>query len=262
MIFKMRNLFFLLFVVVLGASCVPNKKIVYLQKGDELNESFPKDTVLRVYDLADYEYRIQPEDILSIRFESLTDEEYDFFSRSNIQNSTNAANIAVNGHLVDKHGTINLPEIGKVEVAGLTVHQIRDTLQEITTQYLRAPVVNVRLLNFRITLLGEVNSEGTVNSYNNRISIMEAVGLGGGLTELADRSKVKVIRQQRGQTEVLYVNLLNENLMQESSFFVHQNDIIIVPPLKQRPFRRYFGQNVALFLSSVSTLLLIINLVK
>ncbi|GAA0193022.1 hypothetical protein GCM10009122_55950 [Fulvivirga kasyanovii] len=233
-----------------------------MQKGDELNESFPKDTVLRVYDLADYEYRVQPEDILSIRFSSLTKEEFDIFSQTNAQNTTtNIGAISLSGYLVDKEGMIQFPEIGKVKVGGRTVHEIKDFLQELAADYLTQPVVNVRLLNFRVTLLGEVNSQGTINTYNNNMTMMEAIGLANGLTDLADRKNVKVIRQISGNNEVLYVNLLDEQYLQNSSFFVHQNDIIIVPPLKQRPFRKYFGQNVALFLSSASTLLLIINLI-
>lgn len=258
----MRNYIFLLFIVVLGASCVPNKKIVYLQHADELDKNFPADTVLRRYDLADYEYRVQPEDVLSIRFSSLTKEEFDIFSQSNAQNVlTNVSAISLSGYLVDREGMIEFPEVGKVKVAGLTIHQIKEVLQELAADYITQPVVNVRLLNFRITLLGEVNRQGTISTYNNNMTMMEAVGLADGLTDLADRKNIKIIRQISGQSQVLYVNLLEEQYLSDPSFFVHQNDIIIVPPLRQRPFRKYFGQNIALFLSSASTLLLIINII-
>ncbi len=155
---------------------------------------------------------------------------------------------------------IEFPAIGKVEVAGLTIHEVASKLKELANDYVQEPVVKVRLLNFRVTVLGEVNAEGIVQNFNNRLTVMEAIALAGGLGEVADRSNVKIIRQREGHSEVLYVNLLEERFMTSDYFFLHQNDIIIVSPLKQRPFRRYFGQNVSLFLTSVSTLLLIINL--
>ncbi len=253
-------------LILLGlffASCVPNRKIVYLQKGNELKGEVVLDSVQRDYNLSDYEYRIQPEDILSIRFESLAKDEFDIFARNESQlAASNVNTLLINGYLVDKQGNIEFPELGKIAVEGLTLHEVQQRLKILAANYVKEPVVNIRLLNFRVTILGEVNGEGTISSYNNRLTLMETIGLSGGLTDLADRSKVKIIRQNGGKSEILYVNLLDEGLMDSKYFFVHQNDIIIVPPLKQRPFRRYFGQNIGLFLSSISTLLLIVNLIK
>ncbi|MBL6444750.1 polysaccharide export protein [Fulvivirga sp. 29W222] len=257
----MRNLIFLLFIVVLGVSCVPNRKIVYLQKGNELKEEFPKDTVIRIYNLDNYEYRLQPEDIISVRFKSLTLDEFDIFSDQEIVGGGNFNSQILGGYLVDKDGNVGFPELGKVKVAGLTLHETQEKLQKMVEAYLEQPSVKVRLLNFRVTVLGEVNAEGTVNTFNNRMTIMEAIGQAGGLGELADRSNVKVIRQGNGMSEIIYVNLLDESLMNSTYFFAHQNDIIIVPPLKQRPFRRYFGQNLSIFVSSLSVLLLTITLI-
>ncbi len=257
-----KLLAFILLATLCFASCVPNKKVVYLQKGDELKEEVVTDSILRTYNLNNYEYHIQPEDILSVRIESLTQEEYDIFSFQENTIGANNQNLLLTGHLVDKKGNINFPQIGDVAVMGLTIHEIEDKLQTLAATYVQDPVVKVRMLNFRATVLGEVNSEGIVQSFNNRLTIMEAIGLAGGLDDLADRSKIKIIRQENGMSKILYVNLLEEELMNSSNFFVYQNDIIIVPPLKQRPFRRYFGQNVGLILSSVSTLLLVINLIN
>ena len=254
---------FLGFLIIAGviSSCVSNKKIVYLQKGNELKEEVEYDTVVRTYNLANYEYRIQPEDILSIRFESLTLEEFNIFANQESQN-INQNNLLIGGHLVDKNGNIRFPEIGEVEVAGLTIHEIENKLVKIASSYLEEPSVKVRLLNLRISVLGEVAREGLISSLNNRITLLEALALAGGVGDLADRSKVKVIRQNDGNSEVLYVNLLDENLMNSTVFFIHPNDIIIVPPLKQRPFRKYFGQNLSIFLSTVSIILLTANLLN
>lgn len=257
-----RFFIFLVLIGLLFASCVPNKKILYLQKGDEFNSQVPRDSVLRTYNLANYQYRVQSEDILLIEIKSLTQDEFNIFSSEDNRNSINQGNLAISGFLVDQNGYITFPEIGKVSVENLTIHEIENKIFDIANNYLDAPSIKVRLLNFRITILGEVLNEGVVSTLNNRVTIFEAIGHAGGVGELADRSKVKVIRQQKGTSKVFYINLLDEEIMENDDFFVHQNDIIIVPPLKQRPFRKYFGQNLSLFVSSLSILLLTINLIN
>ena len=257
----MRFGFILILGVVVCSSCITNKKITYVQK-DDLHEELPLDSIVRSYQLQEYEYRIQPEDILSIQIESLSEREYDFLSSArNRAGGGNMQNPSLFGFLVDEQGMIEFIEEGRIQVAGLTIFEIQDQLQRIAAKYLEKPVVRVRLLNFRFTVLGEVNGEGVQNTLNNRITILEAIGLAGGLSELADRSQVKLIRQKGATTEVSYVNLLDENLMLSPYYYMHQNDILVVPPLKQRPFRRYFGQNLSLFVSTISTVLLIVTLI-
>ena len=139
----------------------------------------------------------------------------------------------------------------------MTIFEVQDTLQSIAEQYVEDPVVKVRLLNYRFTVLGEVNGESVITTQNTRVTFMEAIGMAGGLSELANRSNVKVIRQKGDEAEVFYVNLLEEEFLESEKFYVYQNDIIIVPPLQQRPIRRYYSQNLSLLLSSVSAVLFI-----
>lgn len=258
--------FWLLTFCALGmlASCVPNRKYQYLQKDDVNAKQVKLDTVTRAYNMPDFTYRIQPQDILYIRFEHLSDEEFDFFSQQqNTRINSGASNIALFGELVNENGEIEYPVVGKIKVSGLTITEIQDKLEVIAGEAgLKSPAVSVRLVNFRFTVLGEVNMEGTVTSNNNRTSVLEAIGLAGGISELADRSKIKLIRQDGGKMEVIYLNLLDENLVDSPYYFLHQSDILIVPPLKQRPFRTYFAQNMSIFISSASLILLVITLSK
>lgn len=250
-------------VLVFLSSCVENRKVLFLQKGEVNKKGMPTDTVLRSYNLVDYQYKIQPQDILYIRFQSLTAEEFDFFSKNQTQNmGANQANLVVNGDLVDDNGEVPFPVVGKVKVSEMTVFEAQEKLQKIADQYLESPVVKVRLINFRITVLGEVNKEGTVVLNTNRVSLMEAIGWAGGFTDLADRADVKLIRQQNGKARVQYINLLDEEFVNSPNYFVNQSDILIVPPLKQRPFRKYFGPNLALVTSSLALLLLTINFIQ
>lgn len=247
-------------------SCIPNRKFVYLQKDDVNKKELPTDSVVRSYDLMEYEYRIQPEDIISVRFESLTPKDFDFFNQDKTSQSTNlnlaSGNALLIGDLVDHNGDIPFPFLGKVKVSGMTIFEIQDKLQEISKQYLDHPVVKVRLINFRFTALGEVNKEGTITLQNNRVSLLEAVGLAGGMTDLADKKNIKLIRQKNGKTEIRYLNFLDEKFLQSPNYFVYQNDILVIPSLRQRPYRKYFGQNLALVISTLTLLLLSINFIQ
>jgi polysaccharide biosynthesis/export protein len=254
-------LFFVLFVVALQG-CVPNRKFVYLQKNDVNNKDIRTDTVLRQYTLHIDDYKIQPLDLLSVRIESLTDDEFDFFQKLYPVNQGSGQNPSLTGFLVDNKGEVEFPVVGRISLAGLSVFQAEEQLEKAFTNYLKSPVARVRLLNFRFTLLGEVNRESQVVSPNSRVTLMEAIGLAGGLTDLADRSSVKIIRQRGEQAEVFYVNLLQEELVGSANYYVQQNDIIVVPALRQRPFRKYGVQNVALLFSVVSIVLISVNLLQ
>lgn len=246
--------------IILLSSCVSNKKTVLLQK-DDLYKQSGKDSVLRSYNPEPFDYKVQSNDVLYVRFQTVSDDDYNFLSPNMQQSGLNAiAGGLLLGELVDENGEIGFPAVGKVKVAGLTIFEIEKKLQEVAEKYLESPVVKVRLMNYRFTMLGEVTSEGSITLSNNRVSMLEAIALGGGLGEFADRSNVKLIRQKGNQVEVQYIDLLDENFVNSPYYYVNQNDVIIVPPLKQKPFRKYFGSNFSLVLSSVSLILLVISL--
>jgi polysaccharide export outer membrane protein len=255
-------------LVVMLSSCVPNYKLVYLQKEDlKRRKEIPKDSILRTHDLSIREYRIQPLDLLSINFETLSEDndKFDFLEKLSpaSRSSGNAAsNAQLNGMLVDTDGNIDYPVLGKIKLGGLTLFQARDTLRTNAARFVTDVVVRVRMLNFRYTVLGEVNGERTVVSTNTRLNMMEAIGQAGGLSELADRTHVKVVRQNGNKAEIFYIDLLKEEFIESPYYYVQQNDVIIVPPLKQRPFRKYFTNNLAVITSSISFILFIIALIR
>ncbi|MBX7126257.1 MAG: polysaccharide biosynthesis/export family protein [Cyclobacteriaceae bacterium] len=260
----LRPTLLVLSCLLLLASCVTNKQVTLMQKNDLFKQDLKLNEVTRTYELDSFRYKIQTNDILYIRFESLTPKEFDFFSGQTPQQNLNVmGNALFFGELVNEKGEIPFPVIGKVKVAGLTIFETQEYFRKLASQYIDAPMVKVRLANYRVTLLGEVMKEGTIQLGNNRTSMLEAIGLAGGLGELADRSHLKLIRQWNGKTEVVYLNLLDEEFMRSPYYYVHQNDIVIVPPLKQRTFRKYFSQNLALVFSALSLALLVaLNLKK
>lgn len=267
-ILKMRHISLCLGLctLLLGA-CVPAKKLVYLQKEDlKDRKAVPKDTVLRTHTLNIQEYKIQPLDLLNVNFETISEDTdaFNFLSKLTPSNRAGggASNIAMNGILVNAEGEIDYAVLGKIKVSGLTIFAAKDTIQARASRFLPNVVVRVSMLNFRFTLLGEVNKEQTVTSMNTRLTMMEAIGLAGGLGELADRSHVKIIRQKGASTEVYYLDLLQEEFLESPHYYVQQNDIIIVPPLKQRTFRRYFAGNLGVAATAISLALVVITLTK
>ena len=258
------RLLFFLFIAFAAASCVTNRKYQMMQKNDVNKQNMKPDSVFRNYTVEKFDYKIQTNDILSVRFESLTPKEYDFLSKGSEANSANpfVGGALLLGDLVDERGEIPFPVVGKVKVIGLSVFEAQDYLQSVANKYLESPIVKVRLLNYRITLLGEVNKEGTITINNNRVNMLEAIGLAGGLTDLSDKTSLKLIRQNGSNTEVIYLNLKDENFVNSPYYYVYQNDVLIVPALKQRPYRKYFGQNLSLIISSLSLLIIVLNYTK
>lgn len=257
-------IFFAVVLTVVG--CVPNRKIVYLQDGDlKGRKLIPRDTVVRTHPLIISEYRIQPLDMLSIQFETLSDEsdEFNFLSKLAPQNRGGGAQgsmMALNGIFVHTDGNIEYAVLGKIKVSGLTIFEAEKNIRERALSFVPDVIVRVRMLNFRFTVLGEVNGEGVVTTMNPRLTMMEAIGMAGGLSELADRSLVKIVRQRGAETEIHYVNLLKEDFIESPYYYVQQNDVIIVPPLNQRTFRKYFVSNLGILTSAISFGLLIISL--
>jgi polysaccharide biosynthesis/export protein len=259
-------LFFGVALLVFNA-CVPAKKLVYLQKEDELKKKkdIPTDSILRSHTLALMEYRIQPLDILSVSFETLSDENdaFDFLSKLAVQQGrVGGPNAGANGIVVNTDGAIEFAVLGDIKVAGLSIFEAQDSIKAVAAKFIPDVIVRVRMLNFRFTVLGQVNGEKTVISPTTRLTMMEAIGQAGGLGELADRSRVKVIRQNGDRAEIFYVNLLEEDYLESSYYYVQQNDVIIVPPLKQRTFRQYFTSNLGIITTSISFVLLIYTLTR
>lgn len=244
--------------------CVSNRQYQILQKNDVNKRRIHPDSVFRSYSLSNFEYKIQPNDILSITFESLTEKDFDFLStKAPVNfNAVNVGGALLIGDVVDNNGEIPFPVLGKVKVAGQTIFEIQDNLQQIGTKYLESPTVKVRLVNYRANLLGQVNKEGAIVFNNNRVTILEAIGLAGGFTDLADKSSVKLLRQNGNKVDVIYLNLLDEDFVNSPYYYVYQNDVVIVPALRQRSYQKYFNQNLSIFLSTISIVLLVLNYIK
>jgi polysaccharide biosynthesis/export protein len=261
----MVRILLLVVVVVFISSCVPTKKYVLLQKNDLNRKDLPTDSIMRSYQLQLSNYKIQPQDMLSVQVETLTPDEYNFIKELNpVQGGggggggAGGGGMMMRGYFVDNAGFVEFPVIGIVKLAGLSVFEAEAKMREVLTPFLRDPVVRIRLLNFRFTFVGEMN--GQVTSFNPRISLLEAIAMAGGLPEFANRENIKIIRQRGDQADVLYVNLLDESFVASPNMYLQQNDIIVVSTLRQKQTLKYVTQNMSLILSSISFVLFFITL--
>ena len=192
---------------------MPVRKQTYLQERPGELKNYPKDTVIKSLNVEEYEYTLQPGDILSVRISSLTPEAYDFFQQAGSTGGSVGQDPLLSGYLIEPDGTIELPVVGGISVAGMNLQQARQRIFEAVNGYLKSPTVKIKLLNFNYTVLGEVSRQGTFTTFNPKYSIMEAVGMAGGLSEVADRANVKIVRRNGEQVDIAFVNLLEDNMI-------------------------------------------------
>jgi polysaccharide biosynthesis/export protein len=258
----------LLTFLVATSSCISNRDIAYLQHGREYRkpESIEKNTVVRQYDTGIAAYRLQPGDLLDIKISTRTPSAYNPFleaDRSLVpgqQISQPGSQVQSQGYLIDPDGSLHLPVIGITEVAGLTPREAEKAIALKVAEYLEDPVVRTRLLNFRFTVIGEVDREATLVSGEEQLSMLQAIGMAGGVSEFGDLSRVKVIRKNGDETTVLYVNLLSEEFLASNFYFVQPNDVLVVTPLKQRSYLKYVAPNLSILATSVSLLIGVVTL--
>lgn len=221
------------------ASCTSSKKIVYFNN--------IQDTVLtqQPYDL---EPIIQKSDLLNITVSSVNPEANIFFNTPNFTSSTAVNSGSTNnsgtpgssqpimGYLVNPDGDIKFPELGNIKAEGLTRKLLEQKItQDLTDKKLLVdPIVIVRFLNFKVTVLGEVNKPTTINVANERISILEALGLAGDLTIYGKRENVLLIREEAGKKIIHRIDLNSEKILTSPFYYLQTNDVVYVEPNRAR----------------------------
>jgi len=252
--------FLLLVILLVFSSCVPQKKILYLQKQQE------KDTTSLYSHKHPPDYRIQPRDNVYIRLFSLDEKSNLFFNKqsgsSNYNDYANDASIYLNSYSVGPDGYIDFPVVGKIMIKDLTVSQVKDVLQKLVDEYLKETVVVVKMVNFKITILGEVNHPGEFTIYQDKINFFEAISLANDLTDFGNRKKVALIRVEPGGSRVYKLDITSDNFLTSDQFYLQPNDIIYIQPLAYK--RWGFGSTFpwAIVLAGISAGLLLITYAK
>jgi len=230
------RLFFLGLLSIFLASCSSIKNIKYFSN---LPDSTKK---VKLDNLTFVEPTIQPDDILSINIQVVDPKSSEIISMGNLQSSAvgntttgSTGSQTVSGYLVDGNGFIEFPVIGKLKVVGLTTEQARELIRTNASEYYKKPSVNVRFANFKITILGEVSKPGTYVVSNEKVNILDALGLAGDLTIYGKRENVTLIRRyDNGTRELYHLDLTNSQILNSPYYYLRQNDYIIVEPSKSK----------------------------
>lgn len=214
------------------ASCVPQKKMLYLKDAEMLTENVSKDYV---NDRA-VNYRLQPGDNLFIRVMNTIDERsaaalMGDSGGSRMYYSSDAA-IYLQSYTLDEEGCIEMPLTGKISLKNLTVDEAKERLQIELDKYVNQTTIIVKLSNFNLTLLGEVTRPGMYKVYQSQINLFEAISLAGNMTNFAKKSDVRIIRQTDDGSEIITVDMGQADILSSPYYYLKPNDIIYVEPLK------------------------------
>ncbi|MBC3758973.1 polysaccharide export protein [Hyunsoonleella sp. SJ7] len=205
-----------LLALFVTTSCSSRKKVVYFQNAKDFETVVNTDT---------FTPRLKVNDIVTIYVSTFDLEAAKPF---NLVKSQTTSALELVDYIIDIEGNIDYPVLGKVKLLGLTVEEAKELFKKKLEDYLKDPIVNIRILNFRISVLGSVNKPGIYEVSGERITLLEAVALAGDLNIKAKRDNVMVIRDFNGTKTYTRVNLLNKELFNSPVYYLTQNDIVYV----------------------------------
>src|SRR5690606_13498016 len=249
---NMKQLFTAVIVLLLLSSCAPSRDMVYFNELDASRITS---------DVKIPETVIQPNDILSISVSSLSKAATEIFNIHDGAVNTETSN----GYLVSSEGNIQFPMLGTIQVAGLTKEQLQNKLEKSLSdkQLLLDPIVLIRFLNFRITVLGEVTKPAVINIPSEKVSLLEAIGLAGDLGIHARRDNVLIIREEQGQSTFERINLNSNELFTSPYYYLKSGDVVYVEPNKykliaSKPMPQWIGYG----LTGLSVVIGLITLIR
>lgn len=254
-----KPLLILIIVLLTATSCVSLKKVRYLQ--NEAEQKSPD--AIEFSNETDPNYRVQNGDNLYIDVNSLDPKNINpFESNQNMSYQTNSEmSVYLNSYMVSDSGFISFPVIGRVSVAGLTIAEIKNKLQETINDFFQLTDVTVKLVNYKISLLGEVTRPGTYLVYQENINIFQAVSMAGDLLPYANREKIMIIRKSEKGSTVYRVNLLNTAILESPAYYLQPGDIIYVEPMNSKNYA-FTAFPYTLIFATITTTLLILSYLK
>jgi len=248
------KLFVACLLLVSLEGCVSQGKLPYLQ-GSQYSTKTPTSVTNEPPS-----YHIQPNDVLSIRVQSTQPALSEQFNLNGTQSvySGDPGTLYLTGYPVDETGNVTLPTVGKVAVNNLTLDQAQRRIQQQVGRYIRDANVLVKLLSFKVTVLGEVRTPGRYFIYNPQATVLEGLGMAGDLTEFGNRKNIKLVRQTAKGSEVILLNLTDPKLLESPYYYLRPNDALYVEPLRARTARGNVT-NLALVFSGISAVVLLLT---
>ena len=248
---KVSSFIKLLVLLLIIQGCTPMSKITYLndsQSGEwDVSPIPPK-------------HHLEIGDILMVRVISRNEESNNLFnieSNTNSANSTlTAANLYLNGFTISQEGTIDIPNVGEVFVLNQTLEEAETTISLKAEEFLINPFVIVKLANFQFTVLGEINAPVNYPVYKEGLTIYDAIAMSGGINDYGNLKKIKIVRSEKNKKQIYNVDLTSSNILTSDFFYLRNNDLIYVQPLKFKGFKKSQSQ---LLLSALTTFAVLFN---
>lgn len=256
----MRNTLSILCVllgVLFFASCVPQKRLLLLQDKPDAQDQAKGDALIKTFDLQRPVYTLKPGDVLSLKVQTTTEAKYNFLGEATTATAT--ADPVLQGYTLDAESNILIPTVGKVNLSGLTTAEASAKITEALKPFLSDPTVNLRLLTFRYTVLGEVTRQGQFTTYQDDINVMEGIATAGGFSPYANRGQIKLVRYEAGKAKLYTFSLLDNNTISSGNFYLQPNDMIVVDPLPAKNVRENLVTNASLTISIISAIVLIVT---
>jgi len=243
----MKNFLTLFSLAILATSCATKKEIIYFQDAETLNEKLAEQN---------FEPIIESNDILYVAISSMDEAVLIPFKRkTGLEGNITNSNAGLQGYLVNVDGAINFPVVGTVDVAGKTRGQVETQLKAELSEYITDVVVDVRIMNFKITVIGEVNAPGVYTIADERVTLPQALGLAGDLSEDGRRENIMVIREVDGKQQVARVDLTKTDFFSSPYYFLKQNDVIYIEPSLKGVKKSGFIPDVPAMLSVLTIVL-------
>jgi len=222
----------LLLIILLG-SCAARRDLVYFSNLANTTS---------VNEIAGQELRIRQNDIVNVSMNSASPESDNLFSSNKKVSADGSAKLE--GYRVNKDGMIHLPLIGDFRVEGMTVEEANAAIETKLSQQVKNPVVDVQIINFKITVIGEVNKPSSFLITDEKVNVLEALGLAGDMTVYGKRERVLVIRSEGNGKTIKKLNLNNKEVLSSPYFYLKQNDIVYVEPDRSKAVE--YSQNTRL----------------
>lgn len=252
---RTKRIFYLISVLLIVlSSCTSNKRLTYLRESSN-NEEFKTSA-------NNFIYKIQPKDILYIQINSLNKEVSELFNVNGFSNvaSYNDQFLYLHSFSVNDSGFVSLPILGQIKVIDLTIDEAHIEIQNKINEYLKDATVIVKLISYRISILGEVKAPGHYILYQNNINIFEALSKAGDITDYGNKKNVLLLRPYNNTYKSIRLDLTDKNVLSSEYISLLPNDIIYVEPAKLKAFRLN-SPNISIILSSISTLILVLSFV-
>ncbi len=254
--YLIKNTFFLFFIC-LFISCGSKQEIVYYQNTDSLDKGEA---------LNSYEIKIQPDDLLMI---VVSAEDPEIAAPFNLKTTSVVSPTgqdligqqSLQLYLVDSKGIIDFPVLGKIKIIGKTRTEVVGMLSQKIASYIKNPIVNLRIMNFKVSVMGEVTNPGTFSINSERLTLIEALSMAKDLTIYGKRDNILIIREVDGKKSFNRVDLTKADFINSPFYYLSQNDVVYVEPNRTKINGSKVGANTGVIISAASILVTLITLI-